>query len=121
MLQQPDLAQRSNVDRLIRISCPMDDAEFRDNDDTGGWTFEGTASVVDHPYPVRDQFGEYTETIRAGAFNKTLRDSKAPISLYVNHRHSDFPFAARNDKAKTLTLTADPNLRVGAELDPARP
>ena len=119
---QPDLARRAEVapDAILRRSYTLEDYAFRDNDDTGGWTFEGVASVVDHPYPVRDQYGEYTEVIRAGAFNKTLRDSKAPISLYMNHQHTGFPFAARNASAATLTLTADPNLRVKADLDPTR-
>ena len=52
----------------------MADFEFRD-EGSNGFTFEGVASVVDAPYQVRDAFGEFTETISAGAFNKTLRDS----------------------------------------------
>lgn len=92
--------------------------EFRDDGDTG-FTFEGVASVVDAPYSVRDQWGEYTETIRAGAFNKTLRDSKADIALFVNHNMAAVPLATRG--AGTLNLVADPNLRVTADLDPARP
>jgi HK97 family phage prohead protease len=92
--------------------------EFRDDESTG-FTFEGVASVVDTPYSVRDQFGEFTETIRAGAFNKTLRDSKADVALFVNHDTRGIPLATRG--AGTLTLTADPHLRVTAELDPARP
>jgi HK97 family phage prohead protease len=116
-----EIADRANVTETVRRSYALEDIEFRDNDDTGGWTFEGVASIVDHPYPVRDQFGEYSEVIRTGAFNKTLRDSKAPISLYLNHQHTAFPFAARNEKANTLVLTADPHLRVRAELDSSRP
>jgi phage head maturation protease len=88
-----EIADRANVTETVRRSYALEDIEFRDNDDTGGWTFEGVASVVDHPYPVRDQFGEYSEVIRTGAFNKTLRDSKAPISLYLNHQHTAFAFA----------------------------
>lgn len=121
MPQPLDIAQRATDDTLIRRSYAFADVEFRDNATTGGWTFEGVASVVDHPYPVRDQFGDYTETIRSGAFNKTLRDSKAPISLYVNHQHTAFPFAVRSASAKTLALSADPNLRISAELDRNRP
>jgi HK97 family phage prohead protease len=112
------LSDRASFDGLIRRSYPITDFEFRDDGPTG-FTFEGVASVVDHPYPVRDQFGEYMETIRAGAYNKTLRDMSQRVSLYVNHRHSDVPLATRG--AGTLTATADPHLRVKANLDPARP
>jgi HK97 family phage prohead protease len=93
------------------------DFEFRD-DGSDGFTFEGVASVVDTPYTVRDPWGEFTETIAAGAFNKTLRDSKADVALFINHDHQGIPLATRG--AGTLKLTADPDLRVRAELDPAR-
>jgi len=93
------------------------DFEFRDDGDAG-FTFEGVASVVDAPYTVRDPWGEFTETIGAGAFNKTLRDSKADVALFINHDHVGIPLATRS--AKTLTLSADPNLRVSADLDPQR-
>ena len=96
----------------------LTDFEFRDDGATG-FRFEGVASVVDAPYSVRDQWGEYTETIRSGAFNKTLRDSKADVALFVNHNVAGVPLATRG--AGTLSLSADPNLRVGADLDPARP
>lgn len=113
-----EISDRASFDGIIHRSFPITDFEFRDDGPTG-FTFEGVASVVDHPYPVRDQFGEYTETIKAGAFNKTLRDGSARVSLYVNHRHSDVPLATRS--AGTLTVAADPHLRVKASLDPARP
>jgi HK97 family phage prohead protease len=112
------LSDRASFDGLIRRSYPITDFEFRDDGPTG-FTFEGVASVVDHPYPVRDQFGEYMETIKAGAFNKTLKDGAARVSLYVNHRHQDVPLATRS--AGTLTISADPHLRVKASLDPNRP
>lgn len=112
------LSERASFDGLLRRSFPITDFRFNDDGPTG-FTFEGVASVVDHPYPVRDQFGEYTETIKAGAFDHTLRDKKAMVSLYVNHRHSDVPLATK--AAGTLTLAADPHLRVRAALDPSRP
>jgi uncharacterized protein len=96
----------------------LTDFEFRD-DGSNGFTFEGVASVVDKPYSVRDMWGEFTETISAGAFNKTLRDSKADVALFVNHNHQGIPLATRG--AGTLKLVADPDLRVVAELDPTRP
>ena len=113
-----DLAQRTTSTDLIRRSYDIEDVELRDDGD-GGLTFEGVASVVDHPYPVRDRWGEYTETIRAGAFDKTLKERGKAVSLYVNHRHTDVPLATR--AAGTLEISADPDLRVRASLDPARP
>lgn len=94
------------------------DFEFRDDSETG-FRFEGVASVVDTPYTVRDAFGEYTETIASGAFNKTLRDRKADVALFVNHQYQGIPLATRS--AGTLSLTVDPHLRVVGHLDPARP
>jgi uncharacterized protein len=99
-------------------SYDISEFEFRD-EGSNGFTFEGVASVVDTPYTVRDQMGEFTETIRAGAFNKTLRDSNADVALFVNHDTRSAPLATRG--AGSLKLTADPHLRVTADLDPARP
>jgi HK97 family phage prohead protease len=95
----------------------LTDFEFREGGDNG-YTFEGVASVVDAPYTVHDMFGTFTETIAAGAFTKTLRDSKADVALFINHDHKGIPLATRS--AGTLRLVADPDLRVSAELDPAR-
>jgi HK97 family phage prohead protease len=47
-----------------------------------------------------------------------LKDSKADVALYVNHRHADVPMAS--SRAGTLKLSADPNLRAFATLDPLR-
>jgi HK97 family phage prohead protease len=115
---QPDLSQRAVSTEMCRRTFDLEDIEIREDADTGDYVFEGRASVVDFPYTVRDRWGEYTETIKAGAFNKTLRDS-GPVSLYVNHRHSDVPLATRG--AGTLTLGASPHLDVSARLDRARP
>jgi phage prohead protease, HK97 family len=95
----------------------LTDFEFREGGDNG-YTFDGVASVVEAPYTVHDMFGTFTETIAAGAFNKTLRDSKADVALFINHDHKGIPLATRS--AGTLRLVADPDLRVSAELDPAR-
>ncbi len=116
----PDITQRAVSTEICRRSFDLDDIELRDDTaNGGGFTFEGTASVVDFPYTVRDRWGEYTETIKAGAFNKTLRDGAAAVSLYVNHRHSDVPLATRG--AGTLEVSVNPHLRVKASLDPVRP
>jgi len=75
--------------------------------------------VVDTPYEVRDMWGTFTETIRAGAFNKTLKDSKADVALFVNHDTRALPLATRLDGS--LVLAANPHLEVRASMNPARP
>lgn len=94
-----------------------DPIELRAADD-GDITFEGVASSVEKPYLVRDFLGEFTETIREGAFDKTLKDRKSDIELFVNHDTYGVPLATRS--SKTLTLEANPDLAVVASLDAAR-
>lgn len=118
-----DISQREGLAATLQHrSFDLTSFEFRDGDGTDAFTFEGVASVVDTPYSVRDQFGEFSETIRSGAFNKSIttpsKKAADDVFLYVNHRHADVPMASRN--AQTLKLSADPNLRAWATLDPAR-
>lgn len=90
--------------------------EIRADGDDDTVTFDGVASVVDTPYVVRDMFGEFNETVTKGAFKKTLKE-KDDVRLLVNH--TGVPIA--RTKSKTLTLTADPDLRAIAKLDAANP
>ena len=113
------IADRAGSTDVIYRSYTIADFEFRDDAEGDGFTFEGVASVVDKPYQVRDRWGGFTETIRSGAFNKTLKDSKADVALFVNHQHQSIPLATRS--AGTLNLSADPDLRVVASLDRERP
>lgn len=102
-----------------RRSVELTDYEFRDDGPNGWWTFEGVACTVDHPYSVRDWLGEYTETIVAGAFNRSINDPNARISLHVNHQHGKaVPLATRS--SGTLEVLANPNLVFRAQLNPAR-
>jgi HK97 family phage prohead protease len=117
--EQGDIMNRVDAGAQMQYrSFDISEFEFRD-EGSSGFTFEGIASVVDTPYTVRDQYGEFEETIRAGAFNKTLKDSKADVALFVNHDMKAPPLATRG--AGTLALRADPHLGVTAQLDPARP
>jgi HK97 family phage prohead protease len=111
-------ARTAAVRGVQHRSFEFRDFEFRDEGNKG-FTFDGVASVVDTPYEVRDQWGSFTETIAAGAFNKTLKDSKADVALFVNHDTRALPLATRLDGS--LRLAADPHLRVTATLNPARP
>lgn len=109
-----ELADRATLTREVRAFHDADIVFRADNEDKV--TFDGVASVVDTPYVVRDVFGEYQETIARGAFSKTLKE-KADVRLLINHDGT--PLA--RTKSKTLTLTAAPDLRAVADLDPSNP
>lgn len=110
----------------------LDECEVRDNDQTGGFTFNGTASVVGTTYTVVDKFGEFRETVEPGAFDRVIdhatrskqradQKGKLDIGFYIDHRHriGDIPMATT--RGKTLELRANPDLHVAAELDRTRP
>jgi HK97 family phage prohead protease len=115
-----DLAARAEPG-FQRRSFPVGELEIRAADGATAWTFEGVACTVDHPYTVRDRFGEYTETITRGAFDRTLSNRDARVSLFVEHNWQFGGVALATRRAGTLELVADPNLRVKASLDPRRP
>jgi len=108
-----DITDRANQQHETR-SFVVSDLEVRAEGDAV--TFDGIASVVDTPYTVRDIFGEYAETMTKGAFSKTLKE-RDDVRLLVNH--DGVPLA--RTKSKTLSLSAAPDLRAVAKLDPANP
>lgn len=122
-----DFAERAALGVTAIRSFDFTECEFRDDGPNGWITFEGVASVVDTPYTVRDQLGEFTETIVAGAFDKTLgelkkRAAKGPqhdVALYINHDYRGLPLATVS--AGNLDLSATPHLNMRAFLNPARP
>ena len=118
LAERKSVAQRAHADEHTIRSFDFTEFEFRD-EGSAGVVFEGVASVVDTPYMVRDQWGTFEETIRAGAFNKTLKDGKADVALFVNHDTRALPLATRLDGS--LVLGANPHLTVRATLNPARP
>lgn len=93
------------------------ECEVRDGQD-GAVLFDGVASTVDQPYPVRDLFGTYTEIIKPGAYDGTINNKKADVALFLSHQHNSIPLATR--ASGTLDLAADPHLRVSARMNPAR-
>ena len=109
-----DISARASQTRELRAFTSAD-LNFRDTAN-GGFTFDGIASVTNTAYQVRDQWGDYAETIAAGAFSKTLKE-KADVRLLINHEGT--PLA--RTKSGTLKLSAAPDLRAVAELDPANP
>ena len=96
---------------------PFTDAECRMDAVGGGMTFRGYASVFDSPYAITDAYGEYQETVKRTAFDKTLAQG-ADVVFLVNH--SGAPLA--RTKSGTLTLRTDgKGLLAEAKLDPANP
>ena len=91
--------------------------EERNNDDKNTLLFTGYASVFDKPYGVRDSKGQYNETIKQGAFKKTLKEQD-DVRFLVNH--DGIPLARTS--SGTLKLEEDDyGLFVRAELDPNNP
>ena len=87
---------------------------------TGGGRllFTGYASVTEADYTMRDWLGDYTEIVRAGAFDRTLAASPDVI-FCLNHGWDGAPMA--RTKAGTLRLAADSTgLAVEADLDGTR-
>ena len=106
-----DLSRRATMPREVR-TWALEACELRGDTAGDTLTLTGQASVVDHPYTVRDMFGEFRETIAEGAFDKTL--SEGPdVVLLVNHE--GLPLA--RTASGTLRLAADPHLSVHATLD----
>lgn len=111
-----DISKRAeSVAREVR-RWEFDELELRADDDSDTLTLRGEASVVENPYEVRDMFGEFTETIRKGAFDKTLKE-KPDVVLLVNHE--GLPLARTT--SGTLKLSANPSLSVQASLEPSDP
>lgn len=88
--------------------------DMRATADDGGdfWTYTGVASVVDNPYTVRDAWGEFTETIRAGAFDKTLSENP---DVMLNYMHDPVTTMVTT-RGGGLTLSANPHLGVLAQV-----
>lgn len=97
---------------LERRRFTASDVEIREADD-GTLRLTGYASVTETPYEV----GFYSETIKRGAFKRTLGE-QPDVQLLVNHE--GLPLA--RTKSGTLSLSEDERgLKVDADLDPEDP
>ena len=76
------------------------------------WTYRGEASIVGHPYVVRDFMGEFTERIMPGAFDKTLSENP---DVMLNYMHDPATTMATT-RGGGLKLSASPNLAVEARV-----
>jgi len=109
----------SNVNKETENrSFNLANVEIREkNDGEFTYSFSGYASVFDKSYGVRDSKGTYTETIKPGAFKKTLQEQD-DVRFLINH--DGIPLA--RSSSGTLKLEEDDyGLFVEAELDPNNP
>ncbi len=99
-------------------SFNLANVEIRENNDGElSYSFSGYASVFDKPYGVRDSKGTYTETIKPGAFKKTLQEQD-DVRFLINH--DGIPLA--RSSSGTLKLEEDEyGLFVQADLDANNP
>jgi hypothetical protein len=111
-------SERGELHHLYeRRGLAFSDAECRTDSADGGMTFRGYASIFEAPYQIADAYGEYTETVRRGAFDKTIGE-RADVCFLINH--SDAPLA--RTKSGTLSISSDAKgLLASARLDPANP
>jgi HK97 family phage prohead protease len=101
------------LSKIETRSFNLSDVQMRESEDGLTSHFTGYASTTGDGYAVQDFMGEYTETIRSGAFKKTLSEN-ADVPLLFNH--SGMPIASTY--GGTMTLVEDERgLRVDADLD----
>ncbi len=91
--------------------------ELREDADTGLLKLTGYASVTGNPYEV----GFFTETIKRGAFKRTLAE-KPDVQLLINHGAGGSGMPIARTKSGTMRLSEDERgLKVEADLDPEDP
>lgn len=85
-----------------------------------GHIVEGLAAVYEQETVISDCFGEFTEVIRAGAFDEC---DLSDVRLLVNHDFNGIALARsrrnnKSDKPNTMQLTVDENgVNIRADLD----
>lgn len=85
-----------------------------------GHIVEGLAAVYEQETVISDCFGEFTEVIRAGAFDEC---DFSDVRLLVNHDFSGIALARsrrnnKSDRPNTMQLTVDENgVNIKADLD----
>jgi HK97 family phage prohead protease len=87
--------------------------EIREAVDGSSAEVFGYASRTGTPYTVTDMFGDYSETIDRGAFERTIREQD--VRLYVNH---DGMALARSSVNLNLSED-DQGLSYSAQVDPS--
>lgn len=94
-------------------------ADGADGENTGH-RISGLAAVYEQETRIADFFGEFTEVIRAGAFDET---DFSDVRLLVNHNTSDIALARsrrnnKSDKPNTMQISVDKEgVKFAADLD----
>lgn len=110
-----EIRELVGADREYRAFARLDGCEVRAEGDSV--VFTGYASVFDVPYDVA---GLFMETVKRGAFARTLKERSRKVHFLVNH-NEDMP-ALASVHADTMRLSEDDHgLRVEADLDPKSP
>lgn len=84
--------------------------------DTPVTGFTGYASVTSQGYTMWDMFGEYTEVVTNGAFQKTLASEGLDVPLVL--QHDSLRRIARTTNGTLRLSEDDTGLLVDADLDP---
>jgi HK97 family phage prohead protease len=112
-----DVSRRSTENlKTVRATFPAKFEARNNSDGTPSGLLIGYASVTEHPYLMRDMFGEYEEVISKGAFLKTLSENPN-VRYLVNH--SGLSHGTTLNGALTLTED-DLGLRSEMQLDMRR-
>ena len=80
------------------------------------WTLTGHAAVFDQPTTIRDAWGEFTEVIKRGAFEKTLQENDV-LALYnhetgatLGRKSAGTLDIAEDARGLAFTLRVDPEI-----------
>ena len=111
------LRHSAGPNTLTHLTAPM---QLRADDASGRVNFTGYASISNTAYTVSDWLGDYTETIRGEAFNRTLSRDGLDVIFVYNHDWDAIPMARTTSNTLTLTVD-DTGLFTSARLDPSRP
>lgn len=80
-----DLQRRATENlKTVRATFPATFEARKSADGKPSGVLVGYASVTEHPYKMRDMFGDYEEVIAKGAFVKTLSENPN-VRYLVNH------------------------------------
>jgi len=71
----------------FRQVAPFELTRSQDGED--GLTMEGYASVFDSPTQIQGRSGSFTETVKRGAFAKTI-ESRTPVLMFDHGKHPLF-------------------------------
>lgn len=108
--EHADALLRGRTERETRNTQRL---EVRRSQDGAEVIVGGYASVFDSPYTVTDHLGEYQETVRSGAFARSIKQQD-DVRFYVNHEGMAL---ARSSAGNLDVAEDDTGLAYEARLD----